>query len=112
MALLAFCWLAALALTLEFQSSNASPINFDFAQSKQLRFSQNAIAPAAESNISAVSYSFQQITSKDFSSQLVAALLGYNRKTSNRFSRQHCLLHVALIKYRKSDLLFPSHYFW
>lgn len=111
-ALLALSWLAVLALTIEIPSSYVSIHGKNTASDRQLGFSQNAIAPASESNISLANFSFQQISSKDFSKQLSAALLGYNRRVICSFSQQGRLLHLLFIKYRKSDLLFPAHYFW
>ncbi len=105
-------WLATLALSSSVQSSYKQTSVLNTTEKQQISFAQNAIVPLAESTTSWVSFSFQQTSSNDFSSQLNAALLGYNQLVKCNISRQHQLLRKTFIKYRKSDLLFPSHYFW
>jgi len=111
-ALLALSWLTALTLSSRVQPSLAQIQHLSSAANQPISFSQNTIEPLIESITSLVNFSFQQTTGNDFSSQTGAALLEYNRLIKCSIARQHQLLHQTVVKYRKADLLFPSHYFW
>ncbi len=102
----------ALALSVDIQPTNSTFKKSHSGSSDQICFSQQAIVPVAESNVSLSSYSFQQTISKDNSNQFNDALLSYHLLIVCSLSQQIQWLGSIGIKYQKLVLLFPSHYFW
>ncbi|MGQ1909079.1 hypothetical protein ACT3CE_04765 [Marinifilum sp. RC60d5] len=111
-AALALAFLFVLALFFDVQPLTLSFNKLDPGTSKQILLSQNRIVPIAESSILFYNISIQPAPRQYNNEQLNALLFEYNQQVKCSLKRQFHFLATVYLKYRKSDFLFPSHYFW
>lgn len=110
--LLALSTLLYVALSFEFQPSFAYNNTGSKGSIELIDFSHDALVPVSECNITVSPFSSQYSSVKENSIRVCAAIFNYNLTLESRFSQYLHFLHTLCIKYRKSDQLFPSHYFW
>jgi len=109
--LLIFSWLLYFLLSSELLPSQTGCLQADSSTIENAHYHQDFTRPASESNLTFCPVvSLQTPVKENSSSQFVAS--SCNSIATARFSQYIHILSTVVLKYRKSDLLFPAHYFW